>query len=61
MCKCWLSGSKGLCLTTNNFLKKEKNTSKNKQNRSIQKNKGEIAGFRILVLITEIEIKAPIK
>ena len=59
ICKCLSSGISGLCFAKKSFLKKEKNTSKNRQNSNIQKKKGEIVGFKILVFIIEIDIKDP--
>ncbi len=50
ICRWYLSGFNGDFLKYS-FLKKEKNTSKNRQNKSVQKKKDEICGFRLFVLI----------
>ena len=50
ICKWYLSGFNGDFLKYI-FLKKEKKTSKNRQNKSIQKKKEDICGFRLFVLI----------
>ena len=42
------------------FLKKEKNTSKKRQNKSVQKKKEEILGFKLFVIIVFKPVKAPI-